>query len=757
MTVRRGSFVLPVTLLALLGALIGFLAATMASSKPLFREAAGQELAPWVSARAYTPQIATDLPVPVTAPLYPRLITLLGSLEEGPAAARRAQMVLLGFLLPLLAGLAGRRHFGRRSGIGAALLTLLLGGVWIQVSWLIPFGWQAALALAILALWPRHGDVGPVTALVAGLLIGLTRLLGAAWAPLWVLFLVAGLALRRRWAPALALVVAAVLVMSLPAVIRMTPIPLATPVVLGGGLDAEAGLHDGASGVDPRRGEKGAWRWMTPGDLALEQERAAGHRLDPAALSRRAWAQALGWLVHHPIEGIGLLLKKSWLMASGVEMAAPDSLRFRAGQLIPWAGPLLWLSPLVVALGLAGLVFVRRGVRDPAGIHAHGLSGRGVTGALLLATLTSAAFSVVRTGDRLALLLVLTGPAAAAVAQWLRRPTGGGAPAEPRPAPAGPLLALAGLLLVLTLLPAFFVTPKFESEAEDRFQLGTALDRMKRPAEAQAEYDRALRRDPRHVAARLARVASQARDGLYDVATREAEDVAGQYPRVYVVWNLLSRLYQQQQRFAESASAYERLLELDPFNAEGWNNLGTIYASLGRYEPAVTALRKALAIDPNYRNAFVNLSEIEKRGPEGLSGARPVLGAPGGAGSGLQAGVTAVMQQLQAGQIEAAERTLAEIRQKYGAGPDIDMAAGTVALYKADFATAIQLYERVRPTRPADPGLLNNLAAAYAQSGQAARAIPLWEEVLRQDPDNAGVQANLDRARKAVSGAPPAP
>lgn len=753
MTARPGSFALPLAIAALLGAIIGSLIVGMAGGKPLFREVSGQELGYYVTARAFHPSTATEPPAPVAGPLYARLLSLLGPLQDGPAAARRVQLVALGLLLPLLAGLAGRRHFGRRAGMAAAVLTLLLGGVWVHLSWLAPAGWQAAVALAALAIWPRDRDAGPVTGLVTGLLIGLSRLLGAAWSPLWLALLVVGLLARRRWATGAALALGAIALFCLPLMVRLTPYPFPAPIIMSGGLDAESGLHDGASGIEPRRGERGAWRWLTQRDLALEKERAAGHVLPPATVSRQGLAQSLRWMVGHPVSAAGLIVRKAWLMASGTELASPDSLRFRASQLLPWAGPLLWLSPVVMALGLTGLLFAPRRHRDAGAPHRHGPGGRSLIATLFLAALLASAFSVVRTADRLAILLAMTGPAAAALAQWLPAPATGAHP-EHRATPRGPLLMAGGVFLALMLLPAFLWAPKFESEAEDRFLLGTALERLGRPAEALAEYDRAIRRDPRHAAARLARVASQARDGLYDVATKDAEDVAGQYPRILTVWNLLSRLYQAQNRFAEASAAYQRLVELDPYNPEAWNNLGTMYATLGQYEPAVDALKKALKLDPNYRSAYINLTEIQKRGPEGLAGATPVVG---GGGGGLPAEVAAVRQLVAAGRVDEAERALAALRKTYGSGPDIDLAAAGLAIRRGDFTTAISLFERVKATRPGDPALLNDLAAAYAQSGQTELAIPIWEQLLQINPDNAMIRANLDRARSQSGAAPRTP
>lgn len=747
---------LPLFAVALLGALIGFLASRQAPTQLLHREASGPEAPLVVVARTLsghsdgTPTGATN------APLYAQALAALGGGQaDGVPAARARQWVALGFLLPLLSGLAARRAFGGTRGpLLAALLALLPGAVWLQAGSLLPYGLQAVLGLIALNLalrWPTGAGAGALRGVLLGLLLVLARLAGAAWAPfVWALTLVHFL-FRRRWSSAAALALGGLLILPAPGLLnRAAPVPYAAPPLFLGGIDAALGFHDGAAGIEPRRGDRGPWRWYSARDLSLQADTARKQRTPGPALSAYWSEQARRWALGHPLAALGLVLRKSFIALSGYDPPSPDSLGFRASRVLPWARPLLPLAALLTGWGLVGLWLARRGAAparpDTTGAQpapAADFDGEAFH-PLLFGTLLAAAFFVARSGDRLTLLLALSVPAAYA----LDRVIGATTPQRLR---ALPLLLGAPLLLSL---PWLTVAPRAESAADDRYLLASVLARQGqgKGAEVTEELEAALRLDPKHALARLALASALAQDGLVDEGRHEAERVTAEQPGLAPAWRLLALLEERNSRFEESARAYLKLIELDPLNAEAYNNLGTVYVTLVRYDDAVAAFRKALEVDPNYVTAQRNLDEVVKRGPEGIKGGRPSSAAPADGMAQIQAGVSAVMQALQSGQVTQAETILQQLRVTYGSTPDIDFAAGTIHLQKGELPQAIALYERCREAMPRNPYLLNNLAAAYARSGQRARAVPLWEQVLKLDPTNDAVRKNLATAAPTPGG-----
>lgn len=633
----------------------------------------------------------------------------------------------------------------------AGVLALLTGPLWIHLTWILPTGWQAAAALAFLALVARppgspevlRPGSGPIgRAVLAGVLIAVARLFGAAWAPFLAVAWIVITLLRGRPAEAAACFAGALLVFAAPALNGFTRTPIAMSPFLTGGMDAANGFHDGASGIEPRIGERGPWRWRTQRDLSLQVEREEGKRLSYDEASRAWYGRTLQWAATHPLQSFGLGLRKAWYTLSGYDPPSPESLLFRAQRLIPWARPLLYVVALLTGLGLAGLWAARRrdAVEPVTGASSSASSSVppaepspdiAPVMALLVATLLASALYLVRSGDRLPLLLGLAGPAAWALLRVKVRPSIG---------------ITAAVLAALFAVPWFTLAPRAESAAENHFVVSTLLDRQRRPAESIAEIEKALRADPSHAAARLSLVASLARDGLFEQAAEEGDRVVAENPNFGAAWRLLTVLHQRTNNYARAAEAYERLIELDPMNPELHNNLGTLYASLGRYDDSVAALKAALAINPNYQSARVNLTEIEKRGPEGLAGAMLQTPTAGAAGNPLQQGLAAVMQSIQANDLATAERIIGELRANYGASPDVDFAAGTLAMQQGKVAEAIELYERSRSQFGSNPIFLNNLGTAYARANRMPEAIATWQAVLRIDPTNDLAQKNLAAA-----------
>lgn len=775
---RRAAPWIVLLALALCGAALGLVASLQSGDRLLFKDASGQELPYYFLGRALEGPHPGEPSGTVPGPLYPLLVKALGGGRDGGLrGARSLQMVLLGALLPLLSLFAARRLFGRTAGILAGVLTLLLGPVWVHLTWLLPYGWQAALGLLAVGLAAggperraaaggtggagtragagaaagvRVGRAGAGRALLVGLVIGAARLFGAAWAPFLALAWLAVHLWRRRYLQALAVVAGASILLAAPLIDRVVSRPVASPPLLMGGMESALGFHNGAAGIDPRRGDRGEWRWFSTRDLMLQLDQESGGRSTPTQASLAWYGRTLRWALTHPLKTIGLLALKAWYVVGGYDPPSPESLQFRASQTIPWARLLLPVAALVSGLGLAGLWGFRG--RRPAGAPAAGApdATRAADGplpvdlapilTLLAATLLAGMLYYVRSGDRLALLLALTGPAGWAMATIFAR--------------RQRLLAMvAGGATILVALPWLILAPRAESAADDRYLLASVMDRKGEGAAAMNDLEQALRLDPSHALARLSLATSLARDGLFEQTIEEAGRVTREQPRLSVAFRILAMACQQTKRYEESAAAYQRLTELEPGNPEAWNNLGTLYVSLNRYEDAVAALQKALALDPNYRSARTNLTELQKRGPEGLKGAQPTLpggGTGGGSSADLARGILSAMNSARAGDVAAAEKTLDALRERFGASPDLDFAAGTVALQKGDLNMAIELYQRCRQSMRNNTMLLNNLAAAYGRAGRLAEAIPLWEEALALNPDDQFARQNLESARQQI-------
>src|SRR5512140_1284193 len=266
---------LPFVLIALAGAALGFLGIVAGRNDLLYKEATTQELPYYFLARAVAHGAVPSEPVGrVTAPVYPLLLGAFHLVEKNAAPARNVQLVLLGALLPLLAGWAAARAFGRTAGMIAGGLALLTGPLWLHAETLQPQAWQAAIALLIAGLMARRPvvtsnrltrsykereaaarpDIG--RNLLIGVLIAIARLFGAAWAPfLAVAWFVIEIG-RRRPLAGIALLAGSALIFAAPLLDKVGKTPVASTPLLDGGFEMAFGFHDGATGVEPRRTER---------------------------------------------------------------------------------------------------------------------------------------------------------------------------------------------------------------------------------------------------------------------------------------------------------------------------------------------------------------------------------------------------------------------------------------------------------------------------------------------------------------------
>ncbi len=115
-------------------------------------------------------------------------------------------------------------------------------------------------------------------------------------------------------------------------------------------------------------------------------------------------------------------------------------------------------------------------------------------------------------------------------------------------------------------------------DATTHYHLGFVLTRRGRLADAVAEYERALERDPSHVNARTNLAVNLVDLGDVDRAAREMK----------------------------------RVLEIDPENASAHTNLGAMLVHQGQIERGIAEFREALRIDPRQVQAQVALKTLEK-------------------------------------------------------------------------------------------------------------------------------------------------
>ena len=92
-------------------------------------------------------------------------------------------------------------------------------------------------------------------------------------------------------------------------------------------------------------------------------------------------------------------------------------------------------------------------------------------------------------------------------------------------------------------------------------------------------------------------------DGRTSVAV-EGDDIMG------LVWSTKGKAYYDLGKHEEVIKCFDKILELDPKNADAWNNKGLSLDMLGKPEEAIECYDKAIELKPNFYMAWNNYANL---------------------------------------------------------------------------------------------------------------------------------------------------
>lgn len=127
-------------------------------------------------------------------------------------------------------------------------------------------------------------------------------------------------------------------------------------------------------------------------------------------------------------------------------------------------------------------------------------------------------------------------------------------------------------------------------------------------AQAEADYQQALRMDPAFLPARINLGMLYDQAGKRKEAETQFRETVRRDPKLGEAWYSLGLLTaEDEKRLAEAAECLQKAATLNPRHSRIHYNLGLAYQTLGRYEDAERALKQALALEPqnaDYRRAL---------------------------------------------------------------------------------------------------------------------------------------------------------
>ncbi|MEO6667762.1 MAG: tetratricopeptide repeat protein [Nitrospiria bacterium] len=249
--------------------------------------------------------------------------------------------------------------------------------------------------------------------------------------------------------------------------------------------------------------------------------------------------------------------------------------------------------------------------------------------------------------------------------------------------------------------------------AYGHFIQGYLFELRNQPDQALIEYRTALEIDPGSIVLRHHAASLAFQRGQYDLGVEYAEEVlrrdSDHVPSLF----LLARWYAGTPNGAGRAlGLFERIVALEPDQAEPYLNLGLLYARLERYADAERMINRAIAIAPNSPLARLYLGKVaadQKRWKHA------------------------------AAHFEKAIELAPFFEHAY-------IALGDLYVQQGDRKRAVEVYRRLlKKVDPRDSEVVGRLVNLYLEERTFDQALALLEELLRGDPQN--VEARLLRGR----------
>ena len=128
--------------------------------------------------------------------------------------------------------------------------------------------------------------------------------------------------------------------------------------------------------------------------------------------------------------------------------------------------------------------------------------------------------------------------------------------------------------------------------------LGTALLEARRPEEALAAIQVAVKQDPDDVKAHANAGAALVRTGRLEEAEERLRHALGLDPRHTIALQNLAESLRKQGRFEEALEYYRAAMETDAGNPMPYAGMGDALFRLGRYEESLHSIDRALALEP---------------------------------------------------------------------------------------------------------------------------------------------------------------
>lgn len=246
---------------------------------------------------------------------------------------------------------------------------------------------------------------------------------------------------------------------------------------------------------------------------------------------------------------------------------------------------------------------------------------------------------------------------------------------------------------------------------EVEFNLGLIEMALKRPKRAQAHYRKALALRPHYPQAWLNLGIAAMRQKDWAAAEADFRKALAQKPDYARAWYNLGIVATRQDRDDDAIQAYREAIAIRPTFTAAQLNLAVRLARQHRYADAVTLYREVLARDDTYASAWLNLG----------------------------------LAQLELNDVPAAREAFARALELEPESVKAHRFLGRAYVLEQEFDQGIPLLQAAVDMRPDDPFIRLELARALHDAGRTEAARLELKKGLALNPDNAGLQKELER------------
>ena len=236
--------------------------------------------------------------------------------------------------------------------------------------------------------------------------------------------------------------------------------------------------------------------------------------------------------------------------------------------------------------------------------------------------------------------------------------------------------------------------------------------------------------------------------GQLQAVVEQANFLTKQYPKAFVVWNVLGAAAAQTGNLDLAILAFEKVNVIKPDYADAYYNKGIALKDQGKLEEAVKAYSKALSIKPDYAAAYNNMGIVLKdqgKLEEALEAYNKAVAIkPDFANAYNNIGIVLNEQGKLEEALEAFNKALS-LKPDYA---DAHYNMGTILKDQGDLEEALEAFNKALLFKPDYADAYNNMGAALQDQGKLEEALEAYHKALATQPNYAEAYYNIGNVLK---------